>query len=123
MKLLSILAVAAGGAVGAVLRYLISLIPFKTDFPFATLAANLLGALIIGFIAGFTSFKKVNENIVLLLKTGMCGGFTTFSTLHVEALNLLRGKLPAVGMGYLCASYLCGIAAAVAGLALGMQCL
>ena len=100
MKLLSILAVAAGGAVGAVLRYLISLIPFKTDFPFATLAANLLGALIIGFIAGFTSFKKVNENIVLLLKTGMCGGFTTFSTFSLESYRLFESGKNALGILY-----------------------
>ena len=55
MKLASIAAVAAGGAVGAVLRYMISLLPFRGEFPTATLIVNLLGALVIGFIAGFNA--------------------------------------------------------------------
>lgn len=79
--------VGLGGAAGAVLRYLISLIPYKGDFPLLTLITNLLGALLIGFISGIAE-KKLSENAVLFLKTGLCGGFTTFSTFSLEAYKL-----------------------------------
>ena len=100
----AIFAVAVGGAAGAVLRYLISLIPFKPDFPFATLTANLLGALIIGFIAGFTTQKTVNANLVRFLKTGLCGGFTTFSTFSLESLTLFENGKIALGTIYVALS-------------------
>lgn len=44
--------VAMGGAIGAIGRYIISLIPVKTGFPILTLITNILGAILIGFIAG-----------------------------------------------------------------------
>ena len=47
-----LLAVGLGGALGAILRYLISLLPLKGSFPVWTLLTNLLGAVAIGFIAG-----------------------------------------------------------------------
>ena len=49
--------VALGGAVGAVARYAISLIPVKTQFPVLTLATNLIGAILIGFIVGIADKK------------------------------------------------------------------
>ena len=50
--------VALGGAVGAMARYAISLIPLKTEFPFLTLITNVIGAILIGFIAGITSGRS-----------------------------------------------------------------
>ncbi len=85
---MNILLVGAGGAAGAVLRYLISLIPYKGTFPVLTLITNLLGAVFIGFISGIAE-KKLSQNEVLFLKTGVCGGFTTFSTFSLEAYGLL----------------------------------
>ena len=80
-KLMSFLFVALGGAVGAMARYAISLIPVKTGFPILTLITNIAGAILIGFIVGFTSNKdNISGNTVLFWKTGVCGGFTTFST-------------------------------------------
>lgn len=90
---MNILYVALGGALGAVLRYLISQLPFKGDFPLLTLLTNLLGALIIGFIVGVADNKNVSPNTMLFLKTGFCGGFTTFSTFSLETMNLFdKGK-------------------------------
>ena len=117
-----ILSVALGGGMGAVCRAACSHFIkayWHGSFPLATFCINLLGSFVLGILGAWS----LSAQLYALLGTGFLGGFTTFSTLHVEALNLLRGKLPAVGMGYLCTSYLCGIAAAVAGLALGMQCL
>lgn len=52
---MNFLFVALGGAVGAMARYAISLIPLKTEFPFLTLITNVIGAILIGFIVGITS--------------------------------------------------------------------
>ena len=72
--------VGLGGALGAVLRYAISLFPYKGTFPVLTFITNVLGALLIGYIAGAAARRGLSRNLVLFLKTGVCGGFTTFST-------------------------------------------
>ena len=85
--------VALGGAVGAMGRYAISLIPVKTSFPILTLLTNALGAILIGFIVGLVSQRgSVSPKSVLFWKTGICGGFTTFSTFSLEAVSLLEQK-------------------------------
>ena len=87
--------VALGGALGACLRYSISMIPFRGSFPVLTLITNILGALIIGFIAGYAKSRDVSRNTMLFIKTGICGGFTTFSTFSLEAYELLdKGQTP-----------------------------
>ena len=88
------LCVALGGAVGAMGRYAISLLPSKTAFPFLTLFTNIAGAILIGFIVGLASARdNVSQNAILFWKTGVCGGFTTFSTFSLEAWNLLENRL------------------------------
>ncbi|MDE5764105.1 MAG: fluoride efflux transporter CrcB [Ruminococcus sp.] len=90
---MSFLYVALGGAIGAMGRYAISLIPVKTDFPVLTLLTNIAGAVIIGFIAGIVSEKNdISANAVLFWKTGICGGFTTFSTFSLEAFTMFENK-------------------------------
>lgn len=80
--------VGTGGAFGAVLRYALSMIPYRGEFPLLTLITNILGAFVIGCIAGATSRKVLSGDWVLFLKTGVCGGFTTFSTFSLEAYTL-----------------------------------
>lgn len=83
------LLVALGGGAGAVCRYARPLLPISGRFPFATLIANALGALIIGFLAGCAiQMDSFPANLNLLLKTGFCGGFTTFSTFSLETVTL-----------------------------------
>ncbi len=84
--------VALGGAIGSVLRYAISLIPYKQTFPLLTLLTNLVGAVLIGYITGLAAKKNVSEHMMLFLKTGLCGGFTTFSTFSLEAYTLLQNQ-------------------------------
>ena len=85
--------VALGGAVGAMARYAISLIPARTAFPFLTLITNIIGAVLIGFVVGIVSAREnVPQNSILFWKTGVCGGFTTFSTFSLEACGLLENK-------------------------------
>jgi len=104
---MNFLFVALGGALGAVARYAISLIPVRTGFPVLTLITNIIGAILIGFIVGVTSSREgVSDNTVLFWKTGVCGGFTTFSTFSLEAFNLFENKQYAAGGIYVVLS--CG---------------
>lgn len=85
--------VGVGGFIGAILRYLISLINLNdsTTFPYKTLITNILGSLLIGIIAGLTAKHNLDSRIVLLIKVGICGGFTTYSTFALESLELFQG--------------------------------
>lgn len=108
--------VAAGGAIGAVLRYAISLIPNKSSFPILTLITNILGAFFIGLIAAYASkHTDVNPNTILLLKTGVCGAFTTFSTFSLEALTLYQNRHPGLAVLYMALSLILCLAAVFAG--------
>ena len=115
-----ILLVGAGGALGAMLRYLVSLLPFRGDFPLATLLVNVLGAVAIGFITGLTlSRNPPGDGMVLFLKTGLCGGFTTFSTFSLEALNLMQEGQWWQAIVYMVASCVLSVLAALLGSYLG----
>ncbi len=94
MKLISFVYVFIGAGFGGSLRYFLS--TFLADkisvvFPSGTLAANLLGSLIIGiFIFSIADKDLVTSNIRLLVAVGFCGGLTTFSSFSYETLNLFR---------------------------------
>ena len=105
---MSFVFVALGGALGAIGRYAISLIPVKGQFPILTLMTNILGAMLIGFIVGLTDKKgDVSPNTVLFWKTGVCGGFTTFSTFSLEAYKLFEDKAYILGGLYVALSVSC----------------
>lgn len=98
--LIQFIMVGLGGALGSMLRYLISLIPVNNTFPFLTLITNLLGALLIGFIVGLSDNLFISKKFLLFLKTGVCGGFTTFSTFSLEAVQLFQRGEPFLGTLY-----------------------
>jgi CrcB protein len=88
--------VAAGGAIGAVLRYAVGeWLP--NDFPWGTLTVNLIGSLLLGILVGLS----ISEEMGLLLGTGLMGAFTTMSAYSVDLVQLLdEGKFGPAG-GYL----------------------
>lgn len=97
--------VAAGTAIGGVLRALVSVALMTVagpGFPWSTLAVNMAGSLLIGFYAAFT---MPDGRIIagtrqrLFVMTGICGGFTTFSVFSLETLRLaLSGNMPAAAL-------------------------
>lgn len=86
--------IAAGGSIGAVLRYLmVSWGQRLTDspFPIGTIMVNVLGCLIIGFAgARFLGSNQISEHYRMLLFVGLLGGFTTFSTFGWETFVLIN---------------------------------
>lgn len=89
----SILAIAVGAALGALLRWQlgIKLNALFPTIPPGTLVANLIGAYVIGLaIAFFASFSAFSPEWRLLVITGFCGGLTTFSTFSAELATLLQ---------------------------------
>lgn len=97
--------VAIGGAVGAVLRYQTGRAmtgwlgaPAMMQFPWATLAVNAIGSLLMGMLWGWLATRggadaASSDQLRLLLATGLLGGFTTFSAFSLEMIVLIeRGQ-------------------------------
>ncbi|MFS0553213.1 fluoride efflux transporter CrcB [Brevibacillus sp. 179-C9.3 HS] len=97
------IAVAVGGAVGSLGRYLLSLAANQPGWPWGTWVANVSGSLIIGIL--FVVGKErgfLSPALYLLFATGVMGGFTTFSSFSLEVVSfwgegqLLRGTMYAL---------------------------
>ena len=109
----NILAVGAGSFVGGAARYLVSLgmKGIGKGFPWATLAVNLVGCLMIGLLWGLLSRNAAeNTSWGLFLTVGLCGGLTTFSTFSKEALAMLQTGQIWGFASYIAISVLAGIA-------------
>ena len=108
------LIVAAGGAIGAVCRFLIGKLPLGSNsgFPLKTFIVNILGCFMIGLVAAL-ALKQLSDSpkLVLFLKVGICGGFTTFSSFALETSGLLEKGSYAIAAAYVVLSVTLGIAA------------
>ena len=89
-----LLAVAAGGAAGAVLRWLMAGAVQRFSggaFPWGTFAVNALGSFLLGFLFVWLIERSTASELVrLALTVGMLGAFTTFSTYSLESIRLLQ---------------------------------
>ncbi|MFB6071020.1 MAG: CrcB family protein [Halanaeroarchaeum sp.] len=77
-------AVGVGGAVGALLRHVVSEVLETDAYPLGTAAVNVLGS----FVLAAVSFAAVGGRAGLLLGTGLAGSFTTFSSFSYETVRL-----------------------------------
>ena len=119
--MINCIVVGLGGFVGAVLRYLISLINLNdsTVFPYKTLITNVLGALAIGFIVAFAVKKAdLDPRLILFLKVGICGGFTTFSTFALESSQLMQSGKVIIAILYMLLSVLLCVLAVLGAMAI-----
>ena len=115
--LTTIVALAIGGSLGTVLRYLLSegAKRFANTIPMGTLLVNLLGSFLIGFlIAFFINRQELSESQRSLWITGFLGGLTTFSTFAFESWQLLNTNY-LYGILYLISSVAGGILAVIIG--------
>jgi CrcB protein len=105
------LAVAAGGGVGAGLRYGVArAVPLAPGgLPWATLAVNVVGCLLLGAVVAAVTRRRLPDRAGDLLGPGLCGGLTTFSTYAVESLALVHGHRPAAAAGYVAVSVAAGL--------------
>ena len=114
--LVSCMAVGIGGFVGSILRYLCSSLAPSAPLGVPTLLINVVGSFVLAILTTLVlKGTLANEQLSLMLRVGLCGGFTTFSTFSVEALQLLEGDRPFLGLIYLVLSCLLGLGAAYLG--------
>lgn len=121
--LTQIVAVAAGGLVGSVARYLTGhylALTFGTTFPWGTMVVNFLGTALLAFVVtlAFNKPGAIDPGLRFFLTTGFAGGFTTFSALAFETFSLYqKGEvvLASINIG---GNLLLGVIAVVIGLVL-----
>lgn len=105
------LLVAAGGAIGATLRFAASTWIPRGGFPWATLAVNLLGSLLLGYLLS----APLGDGGRLFFAVGVLGAFTTLSTFSLETLDLLWAGHRGWAAGNVAANALGGPAMAAIG--------
>lgn len=119
------LAIAAGGALGALARYWVANGVYSVlgrGFPWGTLVVNVLGSLVIGFLyILFLERLTAGPEVRALLLVGFLGAFTTFSTFSIETLNLLEQADYFKAVTNMVVSVLACVAAAWVGVMLGRQ--
>ena len=93
--MLNVFIVGIGGFIGSVLRYLVSgwaqEVSKSLDFPYGTLAVNLIGCFVIGFLGQLAEARGIfTSETRLMVFIGLLGGFTTFSSFGNDTFNLAR---------------------------------
>jgi fluoride exporter len=120
---MNIILVFIGGGIGATARYGLQGAVHRimgSDFPYGTLAVNILGSFLIGFLmSAFEDRFLVNPALRIFLTIGILGGFTTFSSFSYETMALIRDGSLAAGLGNIAASLLLCLGSTWLGLLLG----
>ena len=113
------MAAAAGGAIGSLARYWLSLLaaPMSGVLPWGTILINVIGSFVIGATAALAlnpARAPISETARVFVMVGLCGGFTTFSAFSLQTFELLRvgaGGRAAVNVGLSVAACLAATAA------------
>ena len=123
--IINILAIFIGGGIGAVFRYIVTVLSrqlFTTSI-LGTLGVNLAGCFCIGFVFGIILDKidVISPVFRLFITVGFLGGLTTFSTLNFEVFELIKSGKIAFGIIYLVSSCILGLLLTFYGYALGAK--
>ena len=118
--MINVLLVGAGGFLGAVARYGmvtgVARLVSQPTFPWGVLAANVVGSLIIGVLAGLSESRNLfSAEARLFLFIGLLGGFTTFSSITNDTLTLVRESNYLSALGNVALSFVLGMAAVTVG--------
>ena len=119
MSFVTCLVVMAGGALGTLARYLVSVLaqPISRDLPWGAIIINVSGSFLIGFFGTLTLAHgkyPVSENLRLFVMIGICGGYTTFSSFSLQTLDLLRnGAIVRAVINITASVALCVVAVAI----------
>ncbi|NYH90224.1 fluoride efflux transporter CrcB [Actinopolymorpha rutila] len=117
-----VLAVLAGGMVGAPLRYHLDRLVQErhaSGFPWGTLTVNVFGSLVLGVLAAGSASHSLGPITYALLATGFCGALTTYSTFGFETLRLVEDGAFLPAAANVGANLLAGLGAAFLGFAVG----
>ena len=115
----TLLTVAAGGAIGSSLRYLVNVSAmriFGPAFPWATLTVNVIGSFLMGALVVWFANRDLMR-LAPFLMTGVLGGFTTFSAFSLDTVTLWQRGEATTAMLYVAASIILSLAALLAGMA------
>ena len=117
-----IFAVAVGGALGSVTRYLVGIGSgklFGTSFPWGTLIINVTGSFLIGaFVGLFATRWDLPQAARIFLTVGICGGYTTFSTFSLDAWYLIERGQNVASLAYMLLSVVLSVMALIGALQL-----
>jgi CrcB protein len=121
--MLNLLLVGAGGAAGAVARYALTAHSHRvlgSGWPYGTLAANILGGLLMGMLVSVLALRTGpdQERWRLLLGVGLLGGFTTFSAYSLEVARMIESRSFGSALAYGLGSAILSVTALFAGMAL-----
>jgi CrcB protein len=117
--------IAIGSAVGGVIRFVLgTFIQQRTGslFPVGTLAINVSGSLVLGFLVRYTlATPAIGPEVRALLTAGLCGGYTTFSTFSYETVALIEEGDYHRAAWYVALSLLLSLAATILGMGLARE--
>ena len=120
-----LLAIAAGGAAGAVLRFLMSGWVYTwlgRGFPYGTLVVNVVGSLLMGLLSALLIERlSLGPEWRAAILIGLLGGFTTFSTFSIETLNLIEAGAHAKALANAALSVVLCVGAVWVGVIAGRQ--
>ena len=121
---MNLILIAAGGALGAVARYIAGAQTSRllgSSWPYGTLFVNLLGGLLMGLLAAWVASRTGAERMSFLLGVGFLGGFTTFSAFSLELVLMIERRVFAPAAAYALTSVVLSCGALILGLWLGRR--
>ena len=115
----NIIALSLGAILGALARFTVthfsSELSHHHGFPYGTLAVNIVGSFLAGFVLAYTQRNGHDDNVRIALVTGFCGAFTTFSAFAYETFDYFRQGATLTAWINIVANNVLSIGAATAG--------